>query len=136
MQLRLDPSSQRAIYLQIVEQLRTQVARGELEPGRRLPSVRELALTLRINPNTAARAYRELEREGIVVRQQGRGVFVVERKATLPAQERLRQLDAQLDALLVDAWQLGVEPEQVAERLSQRAEAFSSDRSSEGKHHD
>lgn len=131
MKLRLDPGSQRAIYLQIVEQVRSQVARGELAPGRRLPSVRELALTLRINPNTAARAYRELEREDIVVRQQGRGVFVVERRSILPARERQRQLDTQLDALLVDAWQLGIEPSEVIERLKRRAATFSSDRSPE-----
>ena len=124
MRLKLDAASPRPIYLQIVEQLRLQVARGELEGGSRLPSVRELALELRINPNTAARAYRELEREGVVVKQQGRGVFVAERKAKLPAAQRRRQLDARLDELLVAAWQLGVAPEELIERLGQRASEF------------
>ncbi len=124
MRLRLDTTSPQAIYLQIVEQLRRQVARGELEGGSRLPSVRELALELRINPNTVARAYRELERDGVVVKQQGRGVFVAEHKAKLPAAQRRRQIDARLDELLVAAWQLGVTPEELIERLGQRASEF------------
>lgn len=124
MNLKLDTASPQAIYLQIVEQVRLQVARAELEGGRRLPSVRELALTLRINPNTVARAYRELERDGVVVKQHGRGVFVAEHKATLSAAQRRRQLNSHLDTLLVAAWQIGVTPEELIQRLGERAAEF------------
>ncbi len=124
MRLRLDTTCSEPIYRQIVEQLRVQVARGELSGGARLPSVRELAIELRINPNTVARAYRELEREGLVVRQQGRGVFVRQKQTKLPAGERRRQLEARLDEILVAAWQLGVAPEELIERLRRRAAEF------------
>ncbi len=131
MRVKLDLSSPRAIYLQIVEQLRLQAARGELGGGSRLPSVRELALELRINPNTVARAYRELEREGIVIMQQGRGVFVAEHKSKVPAAQRRRRLDAHLDELLVAAWQLGVGAGELIERLEERAAEFFSARNGE-----
>ncbi len=124
MTLHIDTASPKPIYKQIVEQVRLQVARGELPGGGRLPSVRELALELRINPNTVARAYRELEREGLAVRQQGRGVFVAERQAKLPAAQRRKLLSARLDELLVAAWQLGVTPEELIERLERRASEF------------
>lgn len=124
MKLRLDTTTPQPIYRQIVEQLRLQVARGELAGSSRLPSVRELALELRINPNTVARAYRELERENLVVRQQGRGVFVAERPPKLPAAQRRKLLAARLDELLVAAWQLGVPPEELIERLERRASEF------------
>ena len=124
MKLRLDTTSPQPIYRQIVDQLRSQVARGELAGGSRLSSVRELALELRINPNTVARAYRELEREGLVVRQQGRGVFVAERQAKLPAAQRRKLLARRLDELLIAAWQLGVGPRELIEQLQRRASEF------------
>ncbi len=124
MKLHLENSSAQPIYRQLVEQLRLQVARGEILDGHRLPSVRELALELRINPNTVARAYSELEREGVVIRQQGRGVFVTERKPKVPAAQRRRLLDEHLDQLLVAAWKLGVDSEELIDRLASRASEF------------
>ncbi len=124
MNLKLDTTSPQAIYLQIVEQVRLQVARGELEAGCKLPSVREMALTLRINPNTVARAYRELEHDGVVVKQQGRGVFVADQTVTLPATERRSQLNPHLDALLVAAWRIGVTPDELVQQLGDRAQEF------------
>ncbi|MEM7586891.1 MAG: GntR family transcriptional regulator [Acidobacteriota bacterium] len=124
MKLRLENASTQPIYRQIVDQLRLQVARGALPGGHRLPSVRELALELRINPNTVARAYSELEREGVVVRQQGRGVFVKEQPQKLPAAQRRRVLEGHLDELLVVAWKLGVGTDELIERLATRASEF------------
>ena len=129
MKLRLDTSSPEPIYRQIIDQLRLLIARGELAGGSRLPSVRELAIELRINPNTVARAYRELERESLVVLQQGRGVFVTQQPAKVPAAQRRRQLTGHLDDLLVAAWKLGVEREELLVELDRRALEFYSDKS-------
>ena len=121
MRIELDTSSREPIYRQIVDRIQMKVARGELADGYRLPSVRELALELRINPNTVARAYRELEEARVVVRQQGRGVFVSRRMDTVSAEEKQRQLAEYLDALLLAAWRLGVPPDQLVEELRRRA---------------
>ena len=78
MQLRLDFQEREPIYLQIVDQVKSLVASGMLKPGSQLPTVREVAAELRINFNTAARAYRLLHEEGIISTQQGRGTYVLE----------------------------------------------------------
>ncbi len=126
--LHLDPASRQPIYQQLVEQLRVAIARGELEDGTRLPSVRELALELRINPNTVARTYRELEHEGFVVLQQGRGVFVTHRTAELSVIERRKMLQGPLDELLIAGWQLGLEPRDLIEELERRAKELFAER--------
>lgn len=121
MRIHLDPTSREPIYRQIVEQIRLQAARGDLAEGERLPSVRELAVDLRINPNTAARAYRELEQEGVVVLQQGRGVFVTPRPKAPKAPDRRRILRPAIDDLLLKAWEVGIRPDQVVEEVRDRA---------------
>jgi len=88
MEIRLDMESPEPIYLQIMDSIKHLVATGELKPGEQLPTVRQLATDLRINPNTVARAYLELDREGVISTQQGRGTFVSER----PDQNHLAQL--------------------------------------------
>jgi GntR family transcriptional regulator len=74
--LTVDPRSGVPIYLQIVEQVKRSVALGILEAGEQLPTVKQLALDLTINPNTVARAYRELERDSVIETAPGRGSFV------------------------------------------------------------
>jgi GntR family transcriptional regulator len=74
--LTVDPRSGVPIYLQIVEQVKRSVALGVLGGGEQLPTVKQLALDLTVNPNTIARAYRELEREGVIETSVGRGSFV------------------------------------------------------------
>jgi GntR family transcriptional regulator len=76
MQLSLDSEDSRPIYVQIVDEVRRGLARGTLGPEDPLPSVRELASRLRINPRTVMQAYAALEREGLVYVQRGRGTFV------------------------------------------------------------
>src|SRR5581483_994190 len=72
----LDPQSGVATYLQIVRQVKDALRLGTLDVGDQLPTVREVVADLAVNPNTVAKAYRELEREGLVVARQGRGTFV------------------------------------------------------------
>lgn len=76
MWLRIDPHSGLPIYLQLVVQLKRAIASGQLRAGDQLPSVRELAEELTVNPNTISRCFQELERDGLVSSLQGRGTFV------------------------------------------------------------
>lgn len=77
--MRIDPGSHVPIYLQIAEEIRAAVSAGVYRPGEVLPSLRAMALRLAVNPNTVQRAYDELEREGLVYSQRGKGLFVSER---------------------------------------------------------
>ena len=72
----VDPHSGVPMYLQLIEQIKRSIALGVLAPGEQLPTVKQLALNLTINPNTVARVYRELERDGIIETSPGRGSFV------------------------------------------------------------
>jgi GntR family transcriptional regulator len=76
--IRLNPSSGTPLYLQLVEHRKHSIATGAIRAGEQLPSVRKMAEDLLINPNTVVRAYRDLEREGIVALRHGSGVFVSE----------------------------------------------------------
>lgn len=82
MKIDVDPTSNVPIYLQIVEAVQRLVATAALSPGDQLPTVRQLAVDLRVNPNTIARAYLELDRHGVISTQQGRGTYVSERQNT------------------------------------------------------
>lgn len=122
MLLRLDSRSGQPIFEQIAFGVKNAVARGELNPGDRLPSVRELAKELAINPNTVARAYDALEASGVIVRRQGSGCFVAERNPSLVEAERLRRLDELLERALTEAFHLGFEPAEVLARVEARLE--------------
>jgi GntR family transcriptional regulator len=74
--LTVDPRSGVPIYLQIIEQIKRSIALGILQAGEQLPTVKQLAIDLTVNPNTVARAYRELERERVIETSPGRGSFV------------------------------------------------------------
>lgn len=97
MDIRIDPDSAVPIYQQIVHSIKHQVATGRLKPGEQLPTVRELAADLRINPNTVARAYDQLDSDSVISTQQGRGTYVRER----PDQAHLTRIrQDQLKALM------------------------------------
>lgn len=113
MRFNINPSSAEPIYAQIARQAREAVARGTLRAGDQLPTVRDLALELLINPNTIAAAYREMERIGLVHTQRGRGTFVAEIQSPTTSGERRRQLQKYVDALLTEATHLGLSEEEV-----------------------
>lgn len=92
LQFRINPGSSQPIYRQIVDQIRHSIATGGVQPGETLPSVRALAEQLVINPNTVARAYAELARDGLVDSSQGLGVFISERRQLYSLDERKRRL--------------------------------------------
>jgi GntR family transcriptional regulator len=124
MHLHLSPNDGVPIYLQIVQQVRYLVAAGRLVPGEELPPIRVLADQLRINPNTVARAYRELETAGVVTKRRTAGTYVSDAGSPLARRERLRILTERADALLAEAHQLGFDLETVVALLHQRGQAL------------
>jgi GntR family transcriptional regulator len=104
----IDPRSPTPIYAQIANRLRVAIATGQLQPATALPSVRQLAAQLRVNPATVVQAYRHLEVEGFVEMRQGAGTFVREVAPEARARERAQQASALVRQLLAEAGRLGV----------------------------
>ena len=124
MQLHISPADGVPIYLQIVNQVKYLVASGRLRPGEELPPIRVLADKLTVNPNTVARAYRELEVAGVVTKRRTAGTYVSDAGSPLARRERLRILAERADALLAEARQMNVGLEEVIELLRERDEAM------------
>lgn len=116
MTILIDPQSTVPIYLQIIYAIKLQVAAGQLEPGEQLPTVRQLATDLRINPNTVARAYTALDTDGVITSQRGRGTYVCEHPNDVHL-TRLRkdQLLAMADNVIKNALTLGYSTEEIHE---------------------
>jgi GntR family transcriptional regulator len=112
------------IYQQLTAQICAAIARGRLRPDERLPSVRELSQTLVVNPNTIARAYTELERQGTVYTRPGLGVFVSAARTTLSKKARRERLHQAVDLLLIEAVQIGCDSEEVLELIDERIKQF------------
>ncbi|WP_105204132.1 GntR family transcriptional regulator [Neobittarella massiliensis] len=102
-------SSGTPIYEQIVAQIKDAILTGGLAPGEALPSMRLLAKELKISVITTKRAYEELEREGFISTQQGRGSFVAERDLEFVWEEKMRQLESQLEQAAATAKGCGVD---------------------------
>ena len=113
---RIEPLSRQPVYEQIVEQTETLVLTGSLKTGDQMPSVRSLAVTLSINPNTIQKAYIELDRRGIIQAAPGKGNFISPEAHDLLCQTKRSQLDA-FDALVRELLLAGVEKEELSERL-------------------
>ncbi len=124
MEFRIDPSSRLPIYRQLTNQFREAVARGKLLPEERLPSVRDLSRTLVVNPNTIARVYTELEREGLLNTRPGLGVFVAEPKAELTKKVRRERLQKLLDGFLTEAVHLSFSAAEVVAMVSEGVKQF------------
>jgi GntR family transcriptional regulator len=125
LEIRIDTKSGVPFYRQIIEQVKFAIARGDLVPGDRLPTVRQLAVDVSINPNTVIRAYRELEIGGVLETQQGSGTFVGRRRPQVDELERQRMLDQILTELLARASGYGFSLDEVLEGLRHRKEVSS-----------
>jgi GntR family transcriptional regulator len=132
MLLRVDPRSSEPLFEQLVYQVKRAVAEGGLAPGAKLPSVRELAKTLAINPNTVVRAIEALERDGVIVRRQGAGCFVSDKPShsELAARERTRRLEGLFARAVTEAFHLGFGPEEIREVVEERLAALETKRRS------
>jgi len=115
--LRVDPASPEPLFAQLVAAVKRAVATGKLRAGDKLPSVRELAAELTINPNTIAKAYQALESEGVTMSRHGQGTFVADRRITVRRPEQKRRLREGLDALMSDAVHLGLSEDDVREEF-------------------
>ena len=124
MEFQIATSDREPIYRQLATQVREAIARGRLNPGDKLPSVRELSRTLVVNPNTIARAYTELEREGVLNTLQGKGVFVAAPALDLTKSARKRRLIEQIDGLLTEAVHLGFSQSELIMLIAERGKAY------------
>lgn len=124
MQVRISDRDGVPIYVQLVNQVKYLVSSGRLAAGEKLPPVRKLAEQLLVNPNTVARAYRELEQEGIVSTRQGSGVFVAEGVSPLARREQNRVLMERIDVLLTEARQMNVDLETLVKLVRRRGQSI------------
>ncbi len=116
----VDASSSVPIYVQIVDQVKSATASGLLKAGEQLPSVRELAVSLTVNPNTIARAYQELERDGIIYTARGRGTFIADTSQRLTLEVRLKTLEQHIERLLVEAYHLDISKAQLLDLITRK----------------
>ena len=118
--LNINTGSSTPIYRQITEQVRLAVAGGKLAVDDPLPSIRALAERLVINPNTVARAYADLAREGLIESRAGRGVFVTRKRKMFTREEGRRRLEPLLDAVIGEAMVLDFTPAELRETFEKK----------------
>jgi GntR family transcriptional regulator len=119
------------IYQQIVNQVKYLIASGRLAPGEEMPPIRVLAERLLVNPNTVARAYRELESGGMVEKRRTAGTYVSDVGSPLARKERLKIIGERVDALLAEARQLGIAINELVELIERRDQAMQTSRGDE-----
>lgn len=113
----ISQSDKRPMYLQIMEQIKQRIAVGDWAEGQPIPSIRQLAVDLQVSVITVKRAYLELEREGVIVMQQGKGSRVASDSGRLAARLREQELEQHLEQATRIAAQLGIQPKELEERL-------------------
>ena len=133
MQLHISPHDGVPIYLQIVNQVKYLVASGRLAPGEELPPIRTLAEQLLINPNTVARAYRELELAGVVNKRRTAGTYVSDGASPLARRQRLKIVTERIDALLAESRQMNIDTEELIDLIHERDELMHTASSSKEK---
>jgi GntR family transcriptional regulator len=124
MEMRIETSGREPIYRQLARQIREAIATGKLASEEKLPSVRELSRSLVVNPNTIARVYTELEREGLLCTRPGLGVYVAKPRMELTKKARRDRLLQSLDQFLTEAVHLGFAAAQVVEMVTERVGRF------------
>lgn len=116
------------VYRQLMEQMRHYVAGGVMRAGDALPSIRELAKSLAVNPTTIVKAYGELEHEGVIVIQHGRGAFVAEHPPAWPVARRRERLQVLASQLAVEARQMGASDAEALDALRQALEKLDAEK--------
>jgi len=124
MNITINPSDGVPIYRQIANQIRYMVASGLLEPGEEIPSVRGMALRLKVTPNTVVKAYHELESSGVLEKRPGAGTYVKAGPTPLAKQERDRIIEHRIDVLLAEGHQLGFKADELHHAFRRRQEAM------------
>ncbi len=124
MRIQLNFKSGKPVYLQVVDQIKSAAASGALRAGEPLPSIRPLAEQLRINRNTVAKAYAELESQGVIATLAGKGCFVTENNSPFKKSVRQKMLADDIDAAIVQAHHLQVDEKEFLEVVKERLEIF------------
>jgi GntR family transcriptional regulator len=129
MNIKIDVQSGVPIYVQLVERIKHMIATGELRPGDQLPTVRQLAQDLVVNPNTVARAYTMLDQAGIISTQQGRGTYVREHPDENGlARMRVEKLGGLVTQAIVEALSLGYDTDEIREEFEAALRQWRKDR--------
>ncbi len=115
MQFRIDNASDRPVYQQIIDQIKRDIALGRLNKNERLPTVRQLAGQIALNPNTIAKAYRQLEQEGIIVTKAGAGAFVANLDSNLSRSVRKKLISEELERIAVEAYHMQIDSQTLLE---------------------
>ena len=125
LRVRIQANSDQPIYLQIVQQIRDAVSLEKIQTGDPVPSVRQLATDLTVNPNTIAKAYGELVQEGVLESQRGRGYFVAERRSVFSKAEQQRRIAKHVEQLASEAKSLGIADADVIRLVQKRLDQLS-----------
>ena len=128
MQFQLNFKSGKPVYLQIVDQVRSAAAAGAMKTGESLPSIRPLAEDLRVNRNTVAKAYAELESQGVIETIAGKGCFIRANNSPYKKEVRLKLLTEEIDQAVVQAHHLQVAKPQFLRLAEERFDAFGQQR--------
>jgi GntR family transcriptional regulator len=128
MQFRIEHASGRAVYQQIMDQVKRDIALGKVLEGERLPTVRELAAQLAINPNTIGKAYKQLEQEGIITTRPGAGAFIANLDSQLSKAVKRKLIGEELERVVVDAYHMQVDKETLKKWFKEAAGKFKLER--------
>ena len=126
MRFQIQFNTGKPVYLQLIDQIKAAAASGAIKPGEPLPSIRPLAEELRINRNTVAKAYTEMENQGIIQTIPGRGCFLSENNSPYKLEVRKKMIEEQVDSMIVHAHHLQIEPDLLLELVRERLERLSS----------
>ena len=124
MQFIIDNSSDRPVFQQLIDQVKRDVALGRLIKDDKLPTVRQLAKELAINPNTIAKAYRQLEQDGIIVTKAGAGAFIANLDSNLSKAVRKKLICDELERIIVDAFHMQIDKATLLDWFVKSAEKF------------
>lgn len=124
MLFKINFSSAKPVYLQLVDQVKAAAASGSLRSGDPLPSIRPMAERLRVNRNTVAKAYAELESQGVIQNFPGKGCFVCENDSPLKKEARRKLLVEEVDPVVIQAHHLQVPMPELLDIVSDRIQAF------------
>jgi len=124
MHFRIDNASDRPVYQQIIDQVKRDIALGRLNKDEKLPTVRQLAKQIALNPNTIAKAYRQLEQEGIIITKPGAGAFVANLDSNLSRSVRKKIVSEELERIAVEAFHMQIDRQTLLELFNNAVEKF------------
>lgn len=120
--INIDIRSSRPIYEQIIDGIKENILKGILQPGDKLPSVREMSSMITANPNTVSRAYMELERQGVTETIRGRGTYVSSNYKPKVEEDRMEKLKEDIKKIILEAYYMGIKKEEIVKLINESYE--------------